>query len=185
MTFSKTLMSATAAAALMAGTAWADLPGVDREQGYEGFHTGFMDTGYYSGWDSNNDNMLAENEFATGVYADWDTDNDLRITEDEYAMGAERWYGTDYDVTYDTWDADSSGYIDQNEFGTNWNSDYYANWDANSDGMLDENEYSTGVYNTADLDGDEYIAVEEEGWFEGWFDGDDVEAEIREVGDVM
>ena len=29
---------------------------------------------------------------------------------------------------------------------------------------------------------DHVISVEEEGWFDGWFDGDDAEAEIEEVG---
>jgi hypothetical protein len=58
-------------------------------------------------------------------------------------------------------------------------------WDQNQDEVLDENEFSQGLYSTADLDEDQVITIEEEGWFEGWFDGDDIEAEIEDVGDVM
>ena len=182
----KTFLMSAAAAALTAGTASADLfVEYDRTTGYDGFQTGFNDTGYYDAWDRNDDDRIAENEFATGVYADWDTNNDMEITEDEYEVGAERWYGSDYDTSFGTWDLDRSETIDRNEFSQNWDSEYYAGWDTNEDTYLDRNEYSTGVYNTADLNNDTVIQIEEEGWFEGWFDGDDVEAEIEQVGDVM
>jgi hypothetical protein len=181
----KNLLTATAAVALLTGPAAAQMyEGWDREAGYDGFAPGLAETGRYSAWDRDDDDLLSENEFSTGMYADWDADNDLGINEDEFAAGSERWYGADHDGDFDVWDEDDSGLIDQNEFGANWNSDYYADWDANEDSLLDENEFSTGVYNTADLDADQYISVEEEGWFEGWFDGDDIEAEIEEVGDV-
>ena len=52
-------------------------------------------------------------------------------------------------------------------------------------GHLTEDEFNTGVYDTVDSNDDKVVTVEEEGWFEGWFDGDDVEAEIEEVGDVI
>ena len=38
---------------------------------------------------------------------------------------------------------------------------------------------------TVDLNEDKVLTVEEEGWFEGWFDGDDIEVELDEVGDVL
>ncbi len=46
-------------------------------------------------------------------------------------------------------------------------------------------EYSQGIYNMSDRDQDLVISIEEEGWFEGWFDGDDIEAEITTVGEVF
>ncbi|SDY81036.1 hypothetical protein [Citreimonas salinaria] len=51
---------------------------------------------------------------------------------------------------------------------------------ATSVSLLAEDDYTTGIYETADLDENHVITVEEE----GWFDGDDVKAEIEEFGDV-
>ncbi|SDY92581.1 hypothetical protein [Citreimonas salinaria] len=148
------------------------------------FQTGFAESGTFDAWDRDDDTFLSEGEFATGTFADWDTDNDLQITEEEYTVGAERWYGPDYNTPYTDWDADESGYIDRTEFGEGWDSDYYTAWDEDEDSLLSEDEYTAGVYDSADLNDDYVVTVEEEGWFEGWFDGDDVEAEIEEVGDV-
>lgn len=149
------------------------------------FETGLAETGTFDAWDRDDDAGLSEGEFATGVFSSWDTDNDLQITEEEYAAGTERWYGADYDTPFTDYDTDTSGFIDRTEFGEGWDSEYYTQWDADGDSLLSEEEYTTGVFGSADLDDDQVITVEEEGWFEGWFDGDDVEAEIEEVGDVI
>ncbi len=149
------------------------------------FNTGFAETGTYDAWDRDDEVGLNEGEFATGMYSSWDVDNDLQITEDEYTAGAGRWYGPDYATPFTDYDVDSSGYIDRSEFGGAWQNDYYTAWDADSDGLLTDDEFSTGIYDSADLNDDMVVTIEEEGWFEGWFDGDDIEAEIQEVGDVM
>ncbi|SFP18381.1 hypothetical protein [Tranquillimonas alkanivorans] len=182
------IFTTTAVAALLASTAanaqmFGDDYGTDMD--YDTFNTGFGETGYYDAWDMNDDAMLDENEFATGVYADWDQDGDLEITEEEYTMGTERWFGEDYDTAFTDWDADESGYLDQSEFGDAWDNEYYTEWDTDQDTLLSQDEYTTGLYDSADYDENQVITVEEEGWFEGWFDGDDVEAEIQEVGDVL
>ena len=181
-------MTAAAVVALMASTA-ANAQMFGNEYGSDldntRFQEGLAGTGTYGAWDRDATPGLNRNEFASGIYADWDRDNDLRITEDEYNMGAQRWYGPDYATPYATYDADQSGYIDQKEFGANWNDDYYNDWDLDDDGLLTEDEYGTGLYGRADVDQDKVITIEEEGWFEGWFDGDDVEAEIKDVGDVL
>lgn len=148
------------------------------------FETGFAETGTFDAWDRDGDAALSDGEFATGTFADWDTDNDLEITEEEYGIGTERWYGPDYDTPFTDWDADASGVIDRTEFGEAWDNDYYTAWDEDDDSLLSEDEFTTGIYDTVDYDDDYVITVEEEGWFEGWFDGDDLEAEIQEVGDV-
>lgn len=183
----KKYLLGTAAAALVATSASAQLFGDDygTDLGYSDFEAGFGETGTYGAWDMDDDAGLTEGEFASGVYADWDADHDLQITEDEWDLGTERWYGADYEGAFADWDADESGFLDQEEFGAGWDSDYYSEWDTDSDALLSEQEFSTGVYNAADLDADEVVTIEEEGWFEGWFDGDDIEAEIEEVGDVL
>ncbi|SFG93861.1 hypothetical protein SAMN04488020_10550 [Palleronia marisminoris] len=146
---------------------------------------GLSDSGTFDAWDRDEEAGLNEGEFATGMFASWDTDNDVQITEEEYTAGTERWYGTDYATPFSDYDTDTSGYIDRTEFGSAWDSSYYTQWDADDDSLLSEEEYGAGVYDSADLDTNQVITVEEEGFFEGWFDGDDVEAEIQEVGDVM
>ncbi len=149
------------------------------------FQTGFAETGTYNAWDSDETVGLSEGEFATGVYSSWDTDNDLQLTEQEYMTGTQNWYGDEYNTAFSDWDTDTSGYIDTNEFGAGWDNTLYSDYDTDSDALLTEDEFNTGVYSSADLDQNEVITVEEEGWFEGWFDGDDVEAEIEQVGDVI
>jgi hypothetical protein len=180
-------LAAAATAALLASPATAQMfgqeAGADLE--YEQFQTGLGSSGYYDAWDANSDAGLSENEFGTGVYADWDTDNDRQISEEEFTAGTDRWFGNDFDAAFNDWDSDGDGVINQQDFGQNWDSEYYAQWDRNQDEVLDENEFSQGLYSTADLDQDQVITIEEEGWFEGWFDGDDIEAEIEDVGDVM
>lgn len=184
---------AVAAALMMPGLAFAQETFVYTDWDNDGnlelsdseFSEGFGETGTYDAWDRDETAGLSEGEFATGMFSRWDTDNDLQITEEEYEVGTERWYGADYDTPFADYDTDGSGYIDTTEFGETWDSDYYSEWDADGDGLLTEEEYTTGVYETADVNDDYVITVEEEGWFEGWFDGDDVEAEIQEVGDVL
>ena len=180
-------LAAAATAALLAAPASAQMFGQDAgsDLEYEQFQTGLGSSGYYDAWDANDDANLSEGEFGTGVYADWDANNDRQITEEEFAQGSKRWFGNDFDTAFNDWDADSDGVIDQQDFGENWDSDYYAQWDQNQDSMIDENEFSTGLYNTADLNQDQVITIDEEGWFEGWFDGDDIEAEIHDVGELM
>lgn len=183
----KLTLTAAAAALLVSGAAQAQLFGdeigtdLDRDR----FNTGFGETGFYDAWDRDDEVGINEGEFATGVFSDWDTDNDLQISEEEYGLGTERWYGENRAADFAGYDADASGFVDRQEFGAGWDTSLYGGYDTDADGLLTEDEFNTGVYDTADLDRDEVITVEEEGWFEGWFDGDDVEAEVEEVGDVL
>lgn len=186
MNFHKLMTTTSAVVLLAAAPAVAQMyEGYDSGLGYEGFQTGLGDAGYYDAWDSNDDLALGENEFATGIYSDWDNDDEFGINEAEYDVGVGRWYGDDYTMTFSDYDVDGSGLIDQNEFGANWDSNYFASWDGDGNSELSDMEYSQGIYNMSDRDQDLVISIEEEGWFEGWFDGDDIEAEITTVGEVF
>jgi hypothetical protein len=187
----KTFALTTSTAILLAGAATAQMLGPDygTDLDYGTFNEGFQTTGYYDAVDANDDAYLDESEFSTGLYADYDRDNDLQITQDEFETGYTRYMGADsYDTAmYDTYDVDGSGYLDQPEFGSFYGEeygDYYSGMDADADGLLSQDEFSTGMYNAADLDRNAVISIEEEGWFEGWFDGDDIEAEVETVGPV-
>lgn len=150
------------------------------------FTAGFEEAEVFDAWDRDDTVGLTREEFGAGLYSAWDTDDDLQITEAEYDVGTERWYGADYDTPFTEWDADASGYIDTTEFREAWDTpEYgYATWDTDADELVTETEFTTGVYDRVDLDDDMVVTIEEEGWFEGWFDGDDIEAEVQEVGEV-
>ncbi|MCL3882008.1 hypothetical protein [Marivita sp. GX14005] len=188
-TMTRKLLSATAALALFAVPASAqmfgDAYGTDLD--YNNFEAGFNETGRYEALDRNDDTFLDRSEYSTGLYADYDRDNDRMISEEEWDMGNERYLGSNYNAVYSDYDLDEGGFLDQEEFGGFYESEYtpyYDGLDTDGDEMLSQSEYNRGVYDAADLDSDEVISIEEEGWFEGWFDGDDIEAEIEEVGDV-
>jgi hypothetical protein len=187
----KTFALTTSTAILLAGTAAAQMFGPDygTDLGYDRFNEGLQTTGYYDAVDVNDDTYLNQSEFSTGLYADYDRNNDLQITEDEFESGYTRYMGADtYDSgMYGTYDLDGSGYLDQSEFGSFYGeeyNEYYTGMDTDADGLLSQDEFSTGAYSAADLNQDAVISIEEEGWFEGWFDGDDIEAEIETVGSV-
>jgi len=186
----KTFALTTSTALLLAGTASAqifgDTHGTDMDTNR--FNSGFNDSGYFNALDRDNDTVLNEGEYATGLYRTFDRDRDLRITEDEYTMGTQRYHGADYEMTpFTDYDTDGSGYLSQTEFRPLYDSGYnddFVSFDGDGDGILTSDEYSNGLYGRADANQDMVIMVEEEGWFEGWFDGDDIEAEIESVGDV-
>ena len=184
-----TLLAATTAL-LTATGAQAQLFGEDHgtDLDYDRFNAGFGETGYYEALDREPDGLLDQNEYATGLYADLDRDDDVRISEDEFARGNERYFGDGYGGgAFTDYDLDASGYIEQSEFRSYYDSGYnddFVSLDGDGDGMLTSDEYATGLYDRGDVNQDSVITVEEEGLFEGWFDGDDVEAEIEQVGEV-
>ena len=75
--------------------------------------------------------------------------------------------------SFGVWDANDDGFLDQNEFGSNWaGTGTLGVWDANDDGFLDENEWGVGVGNNRgefgafddwDIDNDNRLAVNEFG----------------------
>ena len=72
------------------------------------------------------------------------------------------------------WDADASGAVDQEEWGTGFGeNDEFTSWDANEDGTLDEEEYESGVFNSYDADESGDLSEEEYGEYEeeedDWF----------------
>lgn len=184
------LAATTALAALAATSAGAQLFGEAERMDYDAgmFNTGFGESGYYEALDSDDDDLLSENEYATGLYADYDRDDDVLISEEEFDLGADRYYGGMYEgAAFSDYDSDADGFLDQEEFGGFYETEYrdtYASYDMDTDGYLSADEYSTSVYGMADRDQDQVLTIEEEGFFEGWFDGDDIEAEIETVGEV-
>ena len=117
-----TLLSATAVAALLAAPSGAQMFGTD--YGYDTFETGFGETGTYDALDTDDDAYLDRGEFATGLYADYDRDDDLLNSEEEFDLGTDRYLGADYDTDFATYDVDGDGFLDQEEFGEFYGTDY-------------------------------------------------------------
>jgi len=96
--------------------------------------------------DRDADNRLSRTEydaFSDTAFADWDADDDNRISEAEYSRcwAAGGFYGGDagaYNTTFEAFDANNDGYLDENEFfgETAWDA-----WDANDDNYLTEDEW--------------------------------------------
>jgi hypothetical protein len=89
----------------------------------------------FAEYDSNGDGQITRDEFYgsvsdAGIYSDVDTNSDGLIGEDEFGE-----LGQDWD--YDTWDANSDGYVDSGEFYDG----YYADYDSNEDGHWDDGEW--------------------------------------------
>jgi hypothetical protein len=184
MTLRKTLAT-TAVAALLAGPAAAQM--MDGDYATEDqFITSYAETDHFEAWDQNDDMYLDHEEVATGLYTDWDADDDGQLTEAEFDQGVSDWFDGDgvIDDDFAEWDANDDGYIGEDEFATNWSDVEVTGWDNDGDGLYSEEEFGSTVYNTADVDGNYRIDIEEEGFFEGWFDGDNVEAEIERVGNL-
>ena len=91
------------------------------------------------------------------------------------AGGSAMTYAAEMD--YNTWDADKSGSVDYNEWGSRFDNDgMFSRWDSDRDGVLTNDEYGQGVYNTYDRDKsgdwneDEYNRFRDDSDNEGWLD---------------
>ena len=91
------------------------------------------------------------------------------------AGGSAMTYAAEMD--YNTWDADKSGSVDYNEWGSRFDNDgMFSRRDSDRDGVLTNDEYGQGVYNTYDRDKsgdwneDEYNRFRDDSDNEGWLD---------------
>jgi hypothetical protein len=188
----KTFALTTSTAILLAGAATAQMFGPDYGTDLDTtrFSEGLAGTGIYEIIDINEDQYIDRDEYGYGLYADYDLDGDSEITDTEFERGYTRYRGDSevYDANmFSQYDADESGYLDYTEFDGYYgdNEDFYfSGADMDMDERLDFNEYGTGLYNAADYDENQVLTIEEEGFFEGWFDGDDLEAEIQSLDEV-
>ena len=105
----------------------------------------------YGVYDANRDNRLTADEFGEGIFAEWDADGDGRLSEADYGAGwfDEAGYG------HNNWDTDSDGLLTSAE----WEAGYgqtglFDTWDADDSGSLANNEYYGGLYDTWDADND-------------------------------
>ena len=125
----KTLMMSSAAALLIAGTAFAqseldaNADGmIDRDE-----FVAAMGEDAFGAWDTDGDGMLSRAEFEAGVeqqddadafgtwderYSEWDTDQDEMLTSEEYAAGLFGAFDADAD---DMWSEEESAAWEEDE----------------------------------------------------------------------
>lgn len=100
-----------------------------------------MPPGQNAGWDLNNDGLFQEAEY-TGWrdrgYAQWDTNSDQRIAASEFESG---WTNAGFENAqgvFTEWDDNSDGFLDAGEW---FGEDEWNTWDANDSGVLENNEF--------------------------------------------
>mgnify|MGYP005749784189 CR=1 FL=1 len=124
------------------------------------FRTSFNESGRFAGWDTNDDNLLDENEFYISYFDTWDVNDDSMLDEEEW-NNAVLHYNMEGQAMTD-WDKNKDMKLDESEFRAGMaKNNYYRDWDRNKDNMLDENEYTEGVFMLWDVDDDGYITEEE------------------------
>lgn len=110
--------------------------------------TDLTETDLFEGWDIDNDNLLAENEYSVAFFDTWDINEDENLDEDEWNTALAD-YGLDDDPAWAwaTWNTDNDAFVEEEEFDLELgDTEYFAVWDVNDDNLLDEREYAKGIY---------------------------------------
>jgi Ca2+-binding EF-hand superfamily protein len=124
----------------------------------DALYSDFASANYFENLDTNNDNLLDENEYSTSLFNSWDTNNDGILRDNEWSTAVND-FGFDNNNAWawSSWDANNDNRITEAEFKSGMgNTDMFASWDKNNDNMLDEREYAEGlvvIWTDADDDG--------------------------------
>ena len=130
-------------------------------------NVGNTDVDEFNNYDRNTDQEWDRDEYNTRMnesetFNEWDTDRDGSINEDEFNEGSRNWQNRNANTqgnttvtngntgtsgttnglgTYNDWDIDRSGSIDQDEF----NEGTYNTWDTDRSGTINNDEYNRGI----------------------------------------
>lgn len=171
MKFQLTVIAALVAAAGSAASA-QDIRAWDRDSdgvlGQDEFSQGFFDTDLFETWDLNEDDLLDFTEFSETLYVIWDADDDGDLSADEWDDAVDAWFGEQaVNLDLAAWDDDDDGVISRDEFAEALRTtDLLSRLDTlDEDEMIGEDELASGVFDVADIDGDEAIGEGEKGFF--------------------
>lgn len=132
------------------------------------FNTTFASNNFYEEWDTNDDNVLDQNEYNAGFYDTWDVNDDNRLDETEWATASND-FGLE-NQTWSDWDTTGDGILDENEFGTGFaNNNWFGGWDADRNSMLEEREYTDGLFGQWDRNRDSMLDANEYGAYNTYF----------------
>lgn len=109
--------------------------------GYAGY-----DTADWQEWDGDTDERLSADEFRTpyeesGYFNRWDTNQDQGVDAQEWDVALNSHMGPEYDEgqygSFNDWDADADGVLNDRELGDG----VFAYYDTNRDSYLEEEEF--------------------------------------------
>ena len=113
-------------------------------------------------WDTNDDDVLSQDEFNTTTFSLTDMNDDDGIDEAEWNDGYSSFFGNWNEDDFATFDEDSDGWLDPTEWNNAFaDSEWFGTFDANADDSLDEDEWDTGLFNDWDTDDNEEIDEDE------------------------
>lgn len=116
----------------------------------------------FAEWDTDDDNLLNQDEFNTTTFSLTDMNDDDGIDTDEWDMGFASFFGNWNDDDFATFDADSDGILTSAE----WNeafaeSDWFGTFDSDDDDMVGEAEWDEGLFGDWDTNDDDMIDEDE------------------------
>lgn len=126
---------------------------------------------YYSAWEASDEAGLVEEGFFQKTYAGLDTDNDNMLSDEEWLVGYNYFYD-DYLVYEDLGfvDMDGDGYIDYEEYyDVMYSTDYFTDIDMDADNYISEYELADYVFDNWDFDDSGTISPFEYKRFERYY----------------
>lgn len=136
----------------------------------------------FGAFDTNDDNMLDENEFAESniTFEEWDEDDnsslndeefygstfamadaneDDKIDENEWNEGRNTVYSSyAAEDDWNTFDTDGDGFLNNDEWFEGFSdSEWFGDFDENDDEMLDSNEWNSGIFANWDANDDGFL----------------------------
>ena len=116
----------------------------------------------FTEWDTDDDDLLNEDEFFTSAFGNTDADDDDMVNEDEWNAGFGGMFGNYVEDDFSTFDADADGFLNNDEWNETFaDSDWFGTFDADDDNMVAEAEWDAGAFADWDTDDDDMINEDE------------------------
>ncbi|MDF9795688.1 Ca2+-binding EF-hand superfamily protein [Catalinimonas alkaloidigena] len=135
------------------------------------FDNAFTNSPYFDNWNQDGDQYISENEFYQSYAAMIDENEDGNISNEEWDAAVNSYFsGYDFKVEnlMEEWDQNSDGNLSKEEITSSLaESDYFDEWDSDGDEQLSEKEFAKGTFSTWDTDGDGLVQAEE---YADWYD---------------
>ena len=123
-------------------------------------------TGIYANnfeeWDTDDDDLLDQDEFNTTTFSLTDMDDNDGVDEDEWNDGFASFFGNWNNDDFATFDEDANNIINTDEWNSAFaDSEWFGTFDSNDDEFLGEDEWDAGLFNDWDANDDDEIDEDE------------------------
>ncbi|SHI29238.1 hypothetical protein [Wenxinia saemankumensis] len=137
------------------------------------WNTGIDQSTAFTDWDADSSGMIESAEYAGGSFDRFDMDGDGTLTTTEWDDGIDRAFGEQgADLDYATWDANSDGTLDRDEFTAGYESQGMfdtmrtdAQFDTTMTG-LSQDEFNTSMFDAMDANDDDMLSQDENTWMD-------------------